>query len=88
MAGKFRQKGRIPRTNTAIVLVCLSIIGAIIVLHIAQGRQIGIDLYGFMLILFAIVFALLDYAGVKILRAMNEVRKAIRGEGDHGKKKL
>ncbi|MAG17985.1 MAG: hypothetical protein CL944_00755 [Candidatus Diapherotrites archaeon] len=70
-----KQKGRIPRTNAAIILLSLTIIGTILIVYPMLDKTIGIDLYGFILILFVIVLALLDFAGVNITRAIKRIKK-------------
>ncbi|HZX33846.1 MAG TPA: hypothetical protein VFF09_00535 [archaeon] len=68
------QKGRIPRTNTIIIFVCLSIIGAIVIIYPLIDRPIGLDLLGTISLLFVVILSLLDFAGVKILKAIKWVK--------------
>jgi len=70
-----KQKGRIPRTNAAIILLALTIIGTILLVYPMLDKPIGIDLYGFILILFVIILGLLDFAGVDLTRAIKRIKK-------------
>ena len=70
-----KQKGRIPRTNTAIILLALTIIGTILIIYPIMDKPIGIDLYGLILILFVIILGLLDFAGVDLIKAIKYIKK-------------
>ncbi len=81
-----RQRGRIPGTNTAIILLCLAIIGLIVLVYPLLEKPLGLDLLGIITLLFIIILALLDHAGVRVSRAVNWVKGLMRGEGSYGKK--
>jgi len=70
-----KQKGRIPRTNAAIILLALTIIGTILIIYPMMDKSIGIDLYGLILILFVIILGLLDFAGVDLTKAIKYIKK-------------
>ncbi len=80
MKSRSAHKHKIPRTNTAIILLCLGTTGTIVVAYPFTGRQVGIDLLGIIAILFVIVIGLLEHSGVRLTKALKVVRGFFNGK--------